>query len=258
MAASAENLVEYRVEGRKCYVTLNRPHAMNALSIGLRAELAEAISRYDADDQLRVCVVTGEGGKAFSAGVDLKELAGIGVVQARPVSAAEALASCRKPTVAAIDGYCLAGGFELAMSCDIRVATTQSTFGLPEVRRSLLPGPGLHQLPRIIPLGEALQMQLTGSPITAERAYQIGLVQQLADDREELAEKVDRVADAILKGAPLAVKAAKQVVMVGRNLPIEYSQKFAEPIREAVYQSRDRLEGPRAFAEKREPNWAGE
>jgi enoyl-CoA hydratase/carnithine racemase len=258
LGSVTESLVEYRAEGRTCFITLNRPHAMNALSIGLRAELAEAVLRYDADDQLRVCIVTGAGGKAFSAGVDLKELAAIGLAHARPVSAAEALSSCRKPTVAAIDGYCLAGGFELAMSCDIRIATTQSTFGLPEVRRSLLPGPGLHQLTRIIPLGEALQMQLTGSPITAERAHQIGLVQQLAADRDQLTEKIDLLASAILKGAPLAVKAAKQVVMVGRNLPIEYSQKYAEPIRDAVYQSRDRLEGPRAFAEKREPSWAGE
>jgi enoyl-CoA hydratase/carnithine racemase len=163
--------------------------------------------------------------------------------------------TCRKPIIAAIDGHCVAAGLELSLYCDIRVATRQSSFGLPEPRRSLLAGPGLHTLSRVIPLGEALRMQLTGRPMAATRAYQIGLVQELAEDREELFRAADAIADEILECAPLAVQTIKHLVMTGRNLPIEYSWVLAEPYQEKVARSEDALEGPRAFAEKRQPVW---
>jgi enoyl-CoA hydratase/carnithine racemase len=260
MVGTSRDLVKYSVSEGKCYISLNRPKAMNALSTDLRADLVSAVHDFDSDARLFACILSGEGGRAFSAGVDLKELASRdtehgSAARSTAVSASEALSSCRKPIIAAIDGYCLAGGFELALSCDIRIATTQSTFGLPEVRRSLLPGPGLHQLPRVVPLGEALLMQLSGSPISAERAYQIGLIQRLLIDRDELMREAERITDEILRGAPLAVRAVKRIVMVGRNLPIEYSGKLAEPIRDAVYRSEDRREGPKAFAEKRGAKW---
>ncbi len=260
MVEGSQDVLTYSVTQGKCYISLNRPKVMNALNSELRAAIVDAVQEFDRDDDLFVCVITGEGGKAFSAGLDLKEVASNDEQEGRAhrapgLSASEALGSCRKPLIAAIDGYCLAGGFEIALSCDIRIATKQSTFGLPEVRRSLLPGPGLHELPRVVPLGEALLMQLSGSPISAERAYQIGLIQRLANDRDELMTQAEEIADNILRGAPLAVKAIKRVVRVGRNVPIEYSMKFSEPIREAVYRSEDRREGPKAFAEKREPRW---
>ena len=128
---------------------------------------------------------------------------------------------CWKPMIAAINGYCLAGGLEMALACDIRIATEPSRFGLPEPRRSLLAGYGLHNLSRMIPLGEALHMQLTGTHITAERAYQIGLVQRLVPDREALLAEADAVADEIVLCAPLAVQAIKKVVKTGRSLPPE-------------------------------------
>ncbi len=260
MAESPQDVLKYSVKKGKCYISLNRPRAMNALNSELRGAIVEAVRQFDRDDDLFVCIISGEGGKAFSAGLDLKEVAARDEHDdkaSRPsgVSASEALSSCRKPIIAAIDGYCLAGGFEIALNCDIRVATQQSTFGLPEVRRSLLPGPGLHELPRVVPLGEALMLQMTGNPISAERAYQIGLIQRIVVDRVELMTQADEIADDILRGAPIAVKAVKRVVRVGRNVPIEYSVKFAEPIRDMVYQSKDRREGPKAFAEKREPQW---
>jgi enoyl-CoA hydratase/carnithine racemase len=167
----------------------------------------------------------------------------------------DALERCRKPVIAAIDGYCIAGGFELALCCDIRVATRQSSFGLPEPRRSMLAGPGLHHLSRMIPLGEALRLQLTGGRIGAERAWQIGLVQELAADRAELFAKAEALADEILACAPLAVQAIKQIVKRGRNLPVEYSWLLAEPYQERISRSADAVEGPRAFAEKRAPDW---
>jgi len=167
----------------------------------------------------------------------------------------DAVATCGKPVIAAIDGYCLAGGLELSLRCDIRIATEKSTFGLPEPRRSLLAGYGLHNLSRIIPLGEALHIQLTGAPITSQRAYDIGLIQRRVADRTALVKEADAVADEICLCAPLAVKAIKQIVKTGRNLPVEYSVKFAEPIHTIINGTEDRLEGPKAFAEKRKPNW---
>jgi enoyl-CoA hydratase/carnithine racemase len=263
MAEGSQDVLTYSVKQGKCYITLNRPKSMNALNAELRSAIVEAVQKFDQDEELFVGIITGAGGKAFSAGLDLKEVASKASKDEQEgkahrntgVSASEALSSSRKPIIAAIDGYCLAGGFEIALSCDIRIATTQSTFGLPEVRRSLLPGPGLHELPRVVPLGEALLIQLTGSPISSERAYQIGLIQKLVSDRDELMAEADKIADDILKGAPLATKAIKRVVRVGRNLPIEYSAKFSEAYRDAVYLSEDRREGPKAFAEKREPQW---
>lgn len=167
----------------------------------------------------------------------------------------DGVADCRKPVIAAIDGYCLAGGLELALRCDIRIATEKSTFGLPEPRRSLLAGYGLHNLSRMIPLGEALHIQLTGAPITSERAYNTGLIQRRVADRAALLREADAVADEICLCAPLAVKAIKQIVKTGRNMPVEYSVKMAEQMHDLINKTEDRLEGPRAFAEKRKPNW---
>jgi enoyl-CoA hydratase/carnithine racemase len=203
-------------------------------------------------------IITSEGGRAFSAGADLIEMA----MQTTPGDALGAGATflsavdrCRKPLIAAIDGYALAGGLELALYCDIRVATIPSSFGLPEPRRSLLAGPGLHNLSRMIPLGEALRIQLTGGHITAQRAYEIGLVQILAPDRVVLMAEAERLAEEIMLCAPLAVQAIKQIVKVGRNLPVEYSKVIAEPFEERIYNSEDFREGPAAFAEKRLPKW---
>ena len=134
-------------------------------------------------------------------------------------------------------------------------ATVKSRFGLPEPRRSLLASVGLHNLSRMIPLGEALLIQLTGGQITAERAYQIGLIQRLTPDRDALFKEADAIADEILECAPLAVQAIKHIVKVGRNLPVEYSEKLGAPIRRFVDSTEDRLEGPKAFAEKRKPSW---
>jgi enoyl-CoA hydratase/carnithine racemase len=260
-ASSAPSL-RYETRGRVAYLTIDRPHAMNALNREVMQGLADAVHAFQEDDDLLVAILTGEGGRAFSAGADLKEVAaraGSGTKGMVPRQGAlgpyDALENCWKPVIAAIDGYCLAGGFELSLMCDIRVATRASSFGLPEPRRSLLAGPGLNNLSRMIPLGEALRMQLTGSPITAERAYQIGLVQELAEDREQLFAVADRIAAEVLECAPLAVQAIKQIVKVGRNLPIEYAWKYSYPFQERISRTEDFLEGPRAFAEKRSPDW---
>jgi len=144
---------------------------------------------------------------------------------------------------------------ELSLQCDIRIATKQSQFGLPEPRRSLLAAYGLHNLSRMIPLGHALYIQLTGSHLTAETAEKWGIIQEIVPDRAALMERVEQIADDIMQCAPLAVQAIKQIVMQGRNLPVEYSMKLAQPISQKIAKTEDRLEGPRAFAEKRKPVW---
>jgi len=156
-----------------------------------------------------------------------------------------------------VAGWCVAAGFELALLCDIRLATRQSRFGMPEPRRSLLGGPGLHVLSRVIPLGEAMLVQLTGSPLGAERAYAIGLVQRLAEDRDELMAEADAIATEIEQCAPLAVQAIKRVVRAARDQPVATSTLLGEAHIQALEHTEDRAEGPRAFAEGRPPQWRG-
>jgi enoyl-CoA hydratase/carnithine racemase len=256
MAYRERDELRYEKRGHTAFITLNRPGQMNALNTPLREAINDAIADGEADDRILSFIITGEGGRAFCAGADLKEMTSRdaqGEVGRGPLESL--VATCGKPVIAAIDGYCLAGGLELALRCDIRIATEQSTFGLPEPRRSLLAGYGLHNLSRIIPLGEALHIQLTGSPISSQRAYEIGLIQRRVKDRDTLMKEANAIAEEIALCAPLAVKAIKTIVKTGRNLPVEYSVKLAEPIGKAINLTEDRLEGPKAFAEKRKPQW---
>ncbi|MBM2824720.1 MAG: enoyl-CoA hydratase [Dehalococcoidales bacterium] len=250
--------VKYETRDRVAWVTLNRPEAMNALNTEIRNAIGEAFLEATNDDGVLVIIVTGEGGKAFSAGADLAEMNQRNTGRKRTaieLPERDTVDKCPKPVIAAIDGYCLAGGLELALCCDIRIATEKSRFGMPEPRRSILAGYGLHNLSRVIPLGEALWIQLSGSQMTAQRAYDIGLIQALVTDRSALFAEAERMAGEIKLCAPLAVRAIKRIVKVGRNLPVEYSWKLAEPIMAQIDKTEDHLEGPRAFVEKRAPVW---
>jgi len=265
------DVLRYERRDRTCFITLNRPHAMNALSRKLRADLSDALADFNSDDELLVAVLSGEGGRSFSVGGDLRELSQSQAVDTAtprsksaypPVGARKGklqgfddVDETPKPIIAAIDGYCLAGGFELALYCDIRVATAKSVFGLPEPRRGLLAGPGLINLSRMIPLGEALRIQLTGSPISAERAYQIGLIQEVVPDRDALMACAEQIADEIAECAPLAVQYIKRIVKQGRDLPIDAHWRFSEMFSASIEETEDYLEGPKAFVEKRKPNW---
>ena len=226
MPFNGTNVLKYQKMGRKALVTLNRPEVLNALNGELMESIVEAMAEADRDGDILAVIMPGEGGRAFSAGADLKEMSQRDSATGAPVTGRSAgradgfgaVRDCRKPVVAAIDGYCVAGGFELSLMCDIRVASEHSQFGLPEPRRSLLAGPGLHNLSRMIPLGEALLIQLTGSYIPARRAYEIGLVQRLAPDRAGVMAEANAIADEILLGAPLAVQAIKRITKIARNV----------------------------------------
>jgi enoyl-CoA hydratase/carnithine racemase len=262
MRSPESDVLDYQVRGGTAFVTLNRPHALNALDTALRGALHEAFVAIADDPEVRVVVLAGAGGRAFSTGADLKELAATGTGQpGGPVIAGRGLMlgfddveRCRKPIIAAIDGYCLAGGFELALYCDIRIATRSSTFGLPEPRRGLIGGPGLVHLSRMVPWGEALLIHLTGAPMGAERAHQIGLVQFLAEDAAELNAVVDATATDLLACSPRALSAIKRVVREGRDLSVHETWTLVEALWDSDNQ--DVAEGVRAFAEHRAPRWS--
>lgn len=250
--------IRYDKQDRVAWVTMDRPRVMNALNMEAMAAIGESFQEATSDDDVLVIVLSGAGGRAFSAGMDLKETAQRDVGGTTSVTEGpglNALFDCPKPVVAAIDGYCLALGLELALGCDIRVATEHSHLGLPEPRRSLIPVYGIHTIPRLIPAGEAMRVLITGGHMTAQRAYEVGLIQAVVPDRGALIAEVESIAGEIKQCAPLAVQAIKRIVKVGSNLPVEYSRKLAEPIQELVDATEDRLEGPRAFAEKRAPVW---
>jgi enoyl-CoA hydratase/carnithine racemase len=262
-------LISFSRRDTTCTILLNRPEVLNALSPELSQAITDAIREFERDSSLRVAIIGGEGGRAFSSGGDLKRMAEIaaqqpeGERQGFPIPRLgsmhpiDDIANCTKPVIAAIDGYCLAGGFEIALTCDIRIATTASTFGLPEARRGMLSGPGLHNLSRMIPLGEALRLHLTGGTITAARAHQIGLVQEVVDERRQLFDAAAAMAHEIALCAPDAVRALKHIVRRGREVPVEYSWIMAEPYQEQLARTAG-IDGTRAFAEKRLPAWGAE
>jgi len=253
----SEDPVLVEVAAAVLVITLNRPHARNAINAAVAAGIAAALDRLDRDDELRVGILTGAGGH-FSAGFDLKAfLAGerasvagrgfAGIVE-RPPS---------KPLIAAVEGYALAGGFEIVLACDLIVAGEGARFGLPEVKRGLLAtGGGLLRLPERIPYHHAMELALTGEPIDARRADQLGLVNRLVPEGQALT-AAGELADQIAAHAPLAARAAKHVVVESRHWPA--GERFARqvPLREAILGSADAREGAAAFAEKRAPRWIG-
>ena len=259
----------YEIRDRIAYITLNRPDALNAMNLDFLRRWGFIVQDMNNNPEALVGIVTGAGGKAFSVGADLKEKSGVSrpaapgasgtgegqtVVERKPGGKRPRL--IQKPVIAAINGFCLGGGLELALQCDIRIATPKSVFGMPEPRWSLPAGYGLHNLSRMIPLGEALYIQLTGERIGPERAYQIGLIQKIVPE-EQLMEEAKKIADSVLLCAPLAVRAIKSVVMSYRDQPLEVSWKMAEGLVDELSKTEDFKEGPKAFAEKRKPQWKG-
>ena len=248
-------------EGRVLVVTIDRPEVLNALHPPANRELGEAFDAFAADPGLWVAILTGAGERAFSAGNDLKFQASSGGRLEIPPAGFGGLTSrfdLAKPVIAAVNGLALGGGFEIALACDLIVASENASFGLPEPRVGLaaLAG-GLHRLPRQIPLKQAMGMLLTGRRISAREAQALGLVNEVVP-AAELLSAARRWADAILACSPVSVRTTKQVATRGlrfASLEEAMGQRYDE-IRELVL-SEDFQEGPRAFAEKRPPRWKG-
>jgi enoyl-CoA hydratase len=251
-------IVEFEIRGRVALIRLNRPEARNAVSLELAEALEAAIDRLESDDELWTGVLCANG-PAFSAGADLKAIAagtrnlgtargGFGGLVARERT---------KPLIAAVEGPALAGGTELVLACDLVVASTTASFGLPEVKRSLLASAGgLVRLPRLLPRNLAMEIALTGDPLTAETAYQHGLVNQLVDPGNAV-EAACGLAGRINANAPLAVRATRQAILSAQLLEdLEGIQLTVEETRR-IAKTDDFQEGPRAFIEKRPPQWKG-
>jgi enoyl-CoA hydratase len=242
------------VRGGILIVTLNRPEAKNAANKAIAEGVAAAMDRLDGEAELRVGIITGAGG-TFCSGMDLKGfLAGesptvegrgfAGLTQAPP----------KKPLIAAVDGYALAGGMEITMACDMIVANRNAKFGIPEAKRGLVAGAGgLIRLPRQIPPRLAMEMALTGDFVGAERCYEMGYVNRLTDG--PALEGALELAAAINENGPLAVQASKQIIKDSATWTDEDMWEKQEAIMRPVFSSNDAREGATAFAEKRKPNW---
>ena len=238
-------------------ITLNRPESRNALGKEIRDGLFAAWDRFERDPKLRVAILTGSGDKAFCAGGDLKEMVERKLtVPPRdmfPVPGDNIELS--KPTIAAVNGVAFAGGWMIAQACDLCVASTRAQFAITEVkvgRGSPWAAPLIHMIPQRI----FMEIVLTGKPITAQRAYEIGLVNRLVAP-EELMPAALALAAEILDGAPLSVKAARETVLLSTEMGRSAALQAARAASETMYRSEDAQEGPKAFAEKRRPQWKG-
>jgi enoyl-CoA hydratase len=238
-------------------ITLNRPEARNAVNLALAEGIAAGLDELDADDGLSVGVITGAGG-GFCAGMDLKAF----VTGERPWVGDRGFAgivqrASRKPLIAAIEGFAVAGGFEVALACDLIVASTGAKLGIPEVKRSLVAAGGaLLRLPQRMPYGLAMELALTGDNITAERAAELGVVNRVADKGAALDTALE-LAAAISRNAPLALAATKEVLQRQRDWSEEEFWAKQGEITGPVFVSEDAREGATAFSEKREPVWKG-
>ncbi len=242
--------VDYKKEGRIAILTINRPEAMNALNTAVHEELNDAILDFRDDPELWVGIITGAGEKAFSAGADIKEF------RPGPREDRDALTRADqiwKPFIAAINGYALGGGLELAMTCDIRIAAEHARLGQPEVNIGLMPGAGgTQRLPRFVPRAKAAELLLMGVQIDAQEAYRIGLVNKVVP-LDQLMSTAREWAEIICQRGPLGVRAAKEAMIRGYSMALEEGLQLEGSLSNRVRESEDFMEGARAFAEKRPP-----
>lgn len=258
----------YEKKERIAIITINRPEVRNALDFEAIEALNKAWIDFRDDPNLWVAIITGAGDKAFSAGADVRK---IGEFYSK-LSSAERLEMAEKepglggitrnleiwkPIIAAINGYCLAGGMEIALSCDIRIASENAVFGLTEARLGIMPGAGgTQRLPRLIPLAKALEMMLLAKRLDAQEALQIGLVNKVVP-LSELMSTAMEMAQTICERGPLAVRAIKKAVLRGLEMPLREGLLLEQYLAEPLRQSEDAKEGIRAFIEKRKPEFKG-
>ncbi len=261
--AKTFEFIKYEKADHIAFLTLNRPDVMNALHTPAHIECAAALEDFEQDTDSWVLIITGEGDRAFCAGMDLRYRAAEGEAPVQmPPGGFGGLTNpkhCKltKPIIAAINGYALGGGLELAMACDIVVAADTAGLGLPEVLRGIVAGGGgMHRLPRQMPLKIAMGYLLTGKRMTAAEAHRWGLVNEVVP-AAELMEAAKRWAAEIVEAAPLSVRASKEAALSGLEMSLEEAYNTTFPATQSLRGSNDSKEGIAAFGERRKPNWTG-
>jgi enoyl-CoA hydratase/carnithine racemase len=251
------DVVRYEIEDRVAWLTIDRPEARNALSKAVRDGLWEGFRRFADDDSAAVLVLTGAGEKAFCAGGDLKEMSATALRVPPPdfLPYLQRTVKTDKPVIAAVNGVAFAGGFLLAQMVDLVVAADHAKFGITEARVGR-GSPWAAPLPWLIPPRVAMEIMVTAEPITAQRAYELGLVNKVVP-LAELHDAAQAMAQTIAANAPLSVRAAKSLVYLSAEHGWSAALDAADELYEPVYLSEDGQEGPRAFAEKRAPRWQG-
>jgi enoyl-CoA hydratase len=244
------------------YVTLNRPDKLNALNRKVMDELGDCFRAIQGDDEVRVLILTGAGGKAFVAGADLNELSALGPLEGKDYARRgqgifDFIENLGKPVIAAVNGYALGGGCELAIACTLRIASENARFGQPEVKLGIIPGyAGTQRLARLVGKGRALEMILSGEPVSAQEAYRIGLVNQVVP-AAELTTAAEALARKIAANAPLAIKFALEAVHRGLEMTQEQGQLLEAALFGLCCTTADMKEGTRAFLEKRPAKFVG-
>lgn len=248
-------------EGRVAILTINRPDKLNALNEAVRTEMLAHLAAIEQDDAIGVVVITGSGEKSFIAGADIAEFEGRSPFDQRYAMRSprifDIMANFPKPVIAMINGFCLGGGCELAMSCDVRVASEKARFGQPEIKLGLIPGGGgTQRMPRLVGTGHAMRMILTGDMIDAAEAKSIGLV-ELVVPAEELRAKTLELANKMAQWSPLTLKVAKEAIRASERLSIDDGITYERDLFCLCFSSADKAEGVKAFLEKRPPSWTG-
>jgi len=279
----ADLLYEKNLGRHYAIFTMNRPQRLNALGGNMQKELEEAMLDFNNDPEMRVGILTGAG-RAFSAGADLKEmaernskvaelearyergevttverthqLAELGQLGGRGLGTAFPFSSNPKPFIAAINGLCIAGGFERSLDCDIRIASTEAYFGIFEVKRGIMAGYAIHNAARVMPFGEVMYLLLTGDTMNAKEAHRIGYVHEVVEPTRLMLRAIE-IAEMIAANAPLAVQGTKAVAQFWRQFGMGESLRMGGWVSHVVLNSEDAKEGPRAFVEKRAPLWKG-
>jgi len=250
----------YKNIDKLALITINRPESHNSISLETLDDLNNAVDIASSDENVSVIAITGAGGKSFASGSDLKEVLERDLKKAlEPIiqGLADKLERTPKPTIAGIDGICMGGGLEVALGCDLRVATPNSKFATPEGKLGIIPGGGASvRLPRIVGKGWGMEMLLMGDVIDAERAFQIGLITRLVEP-EKLLEELSSMAEKLSRFAPLVPRTMKAMVHFGMDSSLASALMMEKYAQGALVQTQDKEEGIRAFLEKRDPSFKG-
>jgi enoyl-CoA hydratase len=256
-----DKVVLIEIDGHVATVTINRPDKLNALNADVRSEFVAAFEALGANDEIRVVIITGAGEKSFVAGADIGEFEGRSPVDQFRVmknfGIVDVVDAFPKPVIAAINGFCLGGGCELAMGCDIRIASDKAKLGQPEVNLGILPGAGGSQrLPRLVGLGTAYKMLFSGEMVRADEAMRIGLVDEVVP-ADQLTDRTRALAATIASKSPVALQLIKEAVRAAVRMPLDEGLRLETTLFGLAFSSEDKVEGVNAFLEKREPKFTG-